>query len=109
MAYDEELAERVRLVLADEFVTEKKMFGGLSFLLGGNMSVGVMGEDLLVRIPRDERDALLAMPHVREMAFTGRPMNGWVLVGPEATADETGLQEWVGRGITFAKSLPAKW
>lgn len=108
MAYNEDLAERARIAFAGEAVTEKKMFGGLSFLIGGNMAVGVVGDDLLVRAAKADYAALLALPHVREMDFTGRPMAGWVFVGPGATADDDGLRAWVNRGASFARSLPAK-
>lgn len=108
MAYNESLAERVRLNLASEAVTEKKMFGGLSFLIGGNMTVGIVGDDLLVRGPKEAHEQLLALPGVREMDFTGRPMKGWVFVAPSITADDLQLRDWVARGVTFSKSLPPK-
>jgi TfoX N-terminal domain len=108
MAYDEVLAERVRGVLAGRDVVGKKMFGGIAFMLAGNMCVGVAREDLIVRtFPEDGVEAL-AEPHVREFDMTGRPMTGWLLVGPGATADEEGLRKWVGRGVAFAETLPPK-
>ena len=109
MAYDEGLAERVRDVLADRpDVVEKKMFGGLSFMLQGNMSCGVLDEDLLVRVGPAAHEAALALPHARPMEFTGRSMKGMVFVGPEGLESDGELNEWVGRGVDFALSLPAK-
>jgi hypothetical protein len=109
MAFDEALAERVRGEVGGvDGVVEKRMFGGLAFLLHGNMAVGVHGDDLIVRLaPEDTQDAL-AEEHVRVFDMTGRPMKGWVLVGPGATADEEGLGTWVTRGVDFAESLPPK-
>lgn len=98
----------MRIALAAETVTEKKMFGGLSFLAGGNMAVAVVGDDLLVRAAKADHAALLALPHVREMDFTGRPMAGWVFVGPGATADDAELREWVWRGVSFGRVAAAE-
>jgi TfoX/Sxy family transcriptional regulator of competence genes len=110
MAYDEGLAERVRAQLGGEpDITEKRMFGGLAFLLGGNMSVGVYGDELLVRVGREESDDALAEPGTRlfDMAQR-RPMHGWILVAPEAVEDDGRLAAWVARGAGHARSLPAK-
>jgi TfoX N-terminal domain len=109
MAYDDDLAERVREQLAAEpAVTEKAMFGGLAFLLEGNMAVGISGEELMVRVGPDASDDALAHPHTRPFDMTGRPMNGWILVAPEGVAGERDLEAWVARGVDFAGSLPAK-
>ena len=109
MAVDEALAARVREEVGDvDGVVEKRMFGGLAFLLNGNMAVGVHGEDLIVRLPPDETAGAVAEPHVRIFDMTGRPMKGWVLVGPGATESDDGLGAWVTRGVDFAESLPAK-
>jgi hypothetical protein len=109
MAVDEALAGRVREALGGvEGLTEKRMFGGLAFLLNGNMAVGVHGEELIVRLAPEQTEEALAEPHVRIFDMTGRPMKGWVLVGPGATASEDGLGGWVTRGVDFAESLPAK-
>jgi TfoX N-terminal domain len=109
MAYDDDLAERVREQLAAEpAVTEKAMFGGLAFLLEGNMAVGISGEELMVRVGPDASDDALARPHTRPFDMTGRPMNGWILVAPEGVAGERDLEAWVARGVDFAGSLPAK-
>ena len=109
MAYDEGLAQRVREALAGEpRVTEMAMFGGLAFLLAGNMAVGVAGDELMVRVGADGRDEALGQPHVRVFDMSGRPMKGWVLVAPEGLATASQLHEWVRRGVTFARSLPPK-
>ena len=109
MAYDEGLAERVREVLADRHdVTEKKMLGGLAFMLGGHMCCGVVGDDLMVRVGAERHEAALAAPGARPMDFTGRPMKGFVFVDGESVAEDDALREWVGRGVEHAASLPAK-
>jgi TfoX/Sxy family transcriptional regulator of competence genes len=110
MAYDAELAARVRELLAAEPVTEKAMFGGLAFLVNGNMSVSVSGQGgLLVRVDPDQTEALLAEPGAEEFSMGNRgPMNGWLRVRPEALDDERVLKAWVRRGVAYAQSLPAK-
>ena len=109
MAYDQDLANRVREQLAGEdAVTEKEMFGGIAFLLGGNMAVGVSREDLMVRVGKDESDDALAQPHTRVFDMTGRPMRNWVLVEPAGVETDVQLSAWVGRGVAFARSLPPK-
>ncbi len=109
MAYDEGLAERIRLHLGGQAgITEKPMFGGLSFLLDGNMSVGIVGEELCVRVGKDRHDELVAEPGARIMDFTGRPMKGWLFVAPEGFDSDADLAAWVGRGLEFAGSLPPK-
>jgi TfoX/Sxy family transcriptional regulator of competence genes len=109
MAYDEDLAGRVREQLAAETgVTEKAMFGGLAFLLGGNMAVGLSGEELMVRVGPEASDDALARPHTRPFDMTGRPMKGWLLVDPEACADDETLRRWVELGVGYARTLPAK-
>lgn len=106
MAYDEALAERVRLLLAAEpSLTEKKMFGGLAFLIGGNMAVAASGEGgLLVRVEPEQSDALVSSTGARPMVMRGREMKGWLRVVP---ADDE-LAEWVERGVGYARSLPPK-
>lgn len=108
MAYDEELADRIRQHLADDDVVEMKMFGGLAFLVRGNMSVAASGEGgILVHVDPAETDALLDEPGAEEMVMRGRPMRGWVRVRPDVLDDET-LTAWVDRGVAYARSLPAK-
>jgi hypothetical protein len=109
MAYDEDLAERVLGALGGQpGLVQKKMFGGLAFMLRGNLACGVLGNDLMVRVPKDEYETALAKPHVREMDFTGRPMRGWVVVGPAATNGDETLHEWVTTGAAYALTLPPK-
>jgi hypothetical protein len=110
MAYDEAFAERIRELLAvREAVSERKMFGGIGFMIGGNMAVGVSsGGELIVRLDPEEYERALAESHVRAFDMTGRPMRGWILVGPEATATDEQLAGWVDAGADFAASLPPK-
>ena len=110
MAYDEDLAARVRkLVSGQTGLTEKKMFGGLAFLIGGNMAVGVSGQGgILVRVDPDESDALVARTPAEPMEMRGRSMRGWLRVEPEEVAGDAELAEWVDRGTAYARSLPAK-
>ena len=108
MAYDQALADRLRAELAGENgLTEKKMFGGLAFLLGGNLAVGVRGDDLMVRVGAEDADEALAQPHARRSFMGEREMKGWVLVAPQGLAGDM-LGEWVRRGVGYARSLPAK-
>jgi hypothetical protein len=108
MPYDESLATRVRELLANAPVAEKRMFGGVGFLLAGNMAVGVNGPDLIVRVSTDAFDELITAPGVRIFDLSGRPMKGWLLVGPAGTQTAAGLQEWLDRGLQFAAGLPPK-
>ncbi len=110
MAYDEGLAERLRMLLAGEAdVREVRMFGGLCFMAGGNMACGIVGDELMVRVGAEAWPDVLSQPNVREMDFTGRPMKGMVYVGVEGFADDADLAGWIARGITFARSLPRKF
>jgi TfoX/Sxy family transcriptional regulator of competence genes len=109
MAYDEDLAERVRDALAARSdVSERKMFGGIAFMVGGNMACGVLGEDLIVRLGDEEGEKALQEDGVRAFDFTGKPMKGIVYVSPERTSDDSGLTEWVEAGADYAASLPPK-
>src|ERR671933_2857966 len=110
MAYDEDLANRIRELIAGERdVTEQRMFGGLAFLIGGNMSVAASGQGgLLLRVDPEETDALLAKPHVQPMEMRGRQMRGWLRVDPEGVRTKRQLEPWVRRGVRYARSLPAK-
>lgn len=110
MAYDTELAERVReLVYPRGDIDEKKMFGGLAFLVGGNMAVAVSGKGgLLVRVEPAESETLIDGAAVAPMTMGGREMTGWLRVAPDLVADDAVLREWVERGVTFAAALPRK-
>ncbi len=109
MAYDEALAERVRELLAPlDGLDERKMFGGISFMLGGNYCCGVLNDDLVVRVSPELHDEVLGEPNAREMDFTGRPMRGWVYVAPDGTTADGSLATWVDRGVAHARSLPPK-
>ena len=109
MAYDEGLALRMRKVLAGEAgLTEKKMFGGIGFLIRGNMACGVHGSQMIVRVGPARYEQALAQPHVRVFDMTGRPMAGWVEVAPAGLASARDLRRWVTLGVEQAKTLPAK-
>jgi TfoX/Sxy family transcriptional regulator of competence genes len=108
VAYDESLALRIRRALADTPVTERKMFGGLAFLLGGNLACGVVADRLMVRVGPAGYDEALARPHCRPMDFTGRPMKGMVYVDPPGLAADADLTAWARRGADFAATLPEK-
>lgn len=109
MAYSEELAERVRDVIeARPGVSERKMFGGIAWMVNGNMACGIVGDDLMVRLERDETAAALAEEHVGPMEFTGHPMRGFVVVEAAGVEGEVELGRWVEAGADFADSLPPK-
>src|ERR1700735_1694175 len=109
MAFDENLAERIRQALArKKGITEKKMFGGIGFLLNGNMLVGVWKDSLIARLGPEEGDEALKEPHVKEVDITGRPMRNWVLVEPEGIEDDDQLADWIQRAVKFVGTLPAK-
>jgi TfoX/Sxy family transcriptional regulator of competence genes len=110
MAYDEDLANRLRELLADEdAIAEKKMFGGLAFLLHGNMSVSASRNGgLLVRIDPADTDAAIARPHVALMEMGGRTMDGWITVAPEGVKTKRQLAGWVKRSVAYVKTLPPK-
>ena len=110
MPYDRDLAERIRALVADEpELAEKEMFGGLAFLVGGNMAVAASGRGgLLVRADPDETDALVATQGVRLFEMGGRSMRGWLSVDDDQLQTAETLAAWVGRGLSFARSLPAK-
>jgi TfoX/Sxy family transcriptional regulator of competence genes len=108
MAYDEELAERVRALIGDEpAVTEQRMFGGLAFLIGGNMAIAASGQGgILVRADPEESEALVAASTARPMEMRGREMRGWLRVEAEDVGTDAELAKWVDVGSTFARSLP---
>ena len=109
MAFDESLAERIRRGLArKKGIEEKKMFGGIGFLLHGNLLVGVWKESLVVRLGLDEGEEALLEPHVKEFDITGRPMRNWVLVEPAGVEDDYQLADWIQRAVKFVGALPAK-
>jgi hypothetical protein len=109
MAFDEGLAERIRDYIGDDLsMSERKMFGGLAFLSHGNMSFGILGEDLLVRVGPEAYAASLALPHVREMDLTGRPLRGMVVVDAAGLGEDDLLGAWLDRGLAFTDSLPPK-
>jgi hypothetical protein len=110
MAYDEELADRIRAMLAtDHDVVEKKMFGGLAFLVGGNMSVSASGQGgMLLRCPPEETEALVRDPHASRFEMRGKAMDGWLRVESEGLDSEADLRRWVGVGVNYARSLPPK-
>src|SRR3954449_12340900 len=110
MAYDEDLANRIReLIGAESDLVEKKMFGGLAFLIGGNMAVAASGQGgLMVRVEPEETDALVAKPHARRFEMRGREMDGWLRVDDDGLKTKRGLEPWVKVGAAYARSLPAK-
>lgn len=109
MAYDERLAMRIRLLLQDlAAAEEKKMFGGVGYLVNGNMACGVNGRRLIVRLDPAEYEEALARPHVREFDMTGPPMKGWVTVEPAGVESDAALRAWVERGLRYVLTLPPK-
>ena len=110
MAYDEDLANRIReLTSVEPNVEEKRMFGGLAFLVNGNMSVAASGRGgLMVRVPPDETETLLRREHVEPMVMAGRETRGWLRISDDGVRTKRQLQSWVTRGIDYAKSLPPK-
>jgi TfoX/Sxy family transcriptional regulator of competence genes len=110
VAYDEDLANRIRELIADEDgVTEQRMFGGLAFLVGGNMSVAASHEGgLLLRVDPDETEVLLQEPAAHPFVMRGRQMDGWLRVEAEGVKTDAQLEPWVARGVGYARSLPPK-
>jgi TfoX/Sxy family transcriptional regulator of competence genes len=109
VAYDDDLAGRIRGALAKRRgVTEKKMFGGIGFMVGGNMAVGVHGDEMIVRVSTDDHHQFVKEKGVRIFDITGRPMVGWLLVGPAVLRNATALAAWIARGADYASSLPKK-
>src|SRR6266508_5920591 len=107
MAFDEVLAARIRDVLGGtEGLAEKRMFGGIAFLVNGNMCCGVHGDELIVRLAPERAEDALDQPHVRVFDLTGRPMKGWLLIGPGGVANEDDLSSWGAQAIAFAGSVP---
>ncbi|MGH2711750.1 MAG: TfoX/Sxy family protein [Actinomycetota bacterium] len=109
MAYDEELGDRVReILLEDGEVDERKMFGGLAFMVNGNMCCGIVKEDLMLRLGEERGESALEEPHVRPMDFSGRPMKGYVYVAPAGSKDEAELRKWIRLARAFIDTLPPK-
>jgi TfoX/Sxy family transcriptional regulator of competence genes len=109
MAYDEVLAQRIRATLRRKpGIAEKKMFGGIAFLLHGHMFVGISGNALMARIGPAEHDRAMAMEHVRAMDFTGKPMRGYVYIDAPGVKDETVLKSWIQKCVSFVSTLPPK-
>lgn len=109
MAYDVKLGEMVRNVMLEHRgMSERKMFGGLCFMLNGNMCAGVSGKKLMLRVGAEKSEDLLKKPHVKPMDFTGKPLKGMVYVMPAGLKTRAQVKKWVGEGLAFAKSLPKK-
>jgi TfoX/Sxy family transcriptional regulator of competence genes len=109
MAFDEKLAQRVRDNLQHHpGFSERKMFGGVGFMLNGNMACGVTGDHLLVRVGKENYEQTLENPHAHEFDMTGRPMTGWVTIQPEGLESDEALTDWIRRGLIFALTLPPK-
>jgi len=109
MPYDEQLASRIRKLLSRrKGIEDKRMFGGVCFLYGGHMLVGVWKEFLIARVGPNDYDGALLEPHVRKFDITGKPMRGWVMVGPEGINDDTQLTGWIEWALNFVKLLPKK-
>ncbi len=108
MAYDEELAGRVRRLLIEEpGIAERRMFGGLCFTVSGKMCCGVLGRDLVLRVPKERWETALRAAHTRPMDVTGRPMRGFLYVAPGGTRDARALRKWVAEGVEFARTIAA--
>jgi TfoX/Sxy family transcriptional regulator of competence genes len=109
MAYDEALADDIRMrISAHPGVAERKMFGGIAFMIHGNMAVGVTGDELMVRVGQDAHEEAISRPGARIFDMSARPMKGWVVVSPDGFATESALDAWVRQGVSFAESLPPK-
>jgi TfoX/Sxy family transcriptional regulator of competence genes len=109
VAYDEDLAARVREVVAERpGVSEQKMFGGVAFMLHGNMCVGVHDDDLIVRLSEDDAAEAIRDPAARPMDFTGKPMTSWLYVAPSGTVDERSLRAWIDLAAGYVSTLPPK-
>ena len=108
MAYDLKLADRIRSELGEVPMVEKKMFGGVGFLLNGNLACGVNKNDLIVRVDPEKHTGLLKKPHVRPFDMTGRPMKGWLVVEAEGVKTDKQLSRWLKEGVEFASTLPEK-
>lgn len=109
MAYDQGLAQRIRAELAQlPNLSEKEMFGGVGFMINGNMACGVNKDEMIVRVGPEKYDQALQKPHTRVFDFTGRPMKGWIMIGPQGYESDEDLKYWIEQGLSFAQSLPEK-
>jgi len=109
MAYNSAIAEDVRARIGNHAgLSEREMFGGIAFMIYGNMAVGVSGEELMVRVGKDSHDEAIALPGARTFDMSARPMRGWVAVAPEGFAADDELDGWIDRGVAFAETLPRK-
>jgi len=108
MAFNEKLAERIRTGFQNTQYVEKKMFGGVGFLIHGNMACGIHKNNLIVRVDPDKHERLLKKKHTRVFDITGRPMRGWLMVEPDGCKTSKQLNAWMKEGVDFARTLPAK-
>ncbi|MDH3539169.1 MAG: TfoX/Sxy family protein [Acidimicrobiia bacterium] len=109
MAYDEALADEIRVRIGSHpGSTEREMFGGIAFMIDGNMAIGVSGDELMVRVGKEAHDEAVTLPGARIFDMSGRPMRGWLSVAREGFADEEALNGWIDRGVRYAESLPKK-
>ena len=109
MAYDTGLAQRIREILEEEpGFAEKKMFGGICFLLFGNMVCGIINDDLIVRVGADQYQEMLKLKHTKKFDITGKPMKGWVMILSKSLDTDKALHTWVRRGVSFVRTLPVK-
>lgn len=109
MAYDQRLADEIRARIGNRpDLTEKQMFGGIAFMIGGNMAVGVAGDELMVRVGKEAHDEAEAKPGARIFDLSARPMRGWVVVAPEGFPTDADLDTWIQQGVSYAETLPRK-
>ncbi len=109
MAYSRDLADEIRNHIGDHpGLNEKEMFGGIAFLIGGNMAVGVTGDELMVRVGKDAHDETVVLPGARVFDLSSRPMKGWLVIGADGISSRDDLEAWIERGVRFAESLPSK-
>lgn len=109
MAYSKELAERIRKkLIGKSALMERKMFGGVCFLIHGNMACGILENDLIIRVGKEAYESSLALPHTKKFDITGKAMTGWVMVSPEGHVSDEQLDAWLQRGVDFVTSLPPK-
>lgn len=109
MAYNNEIADEIRAIIGKHpGLSEREMFGGIAFMINGNMAVGVSGDELMVRVGKDAHDEMVALPGAATFDKSARPMRGWLNVTSEGFATEDDFKAWIGRGVSFAESLPKK-